>query len=342
MRIPPLLAVLCLTILACSHTEDDSSPLLNEQIQPWADNPDYWAWGTTEPTLLLGLLVPGNEFLDPLFEQPLASLAAAGGNYLHLIISPLPHQGLAPFLPNTSDLNPAYWERLEGLVAKAAKRKVVVQLQLPTLVDTRDVAGTKRYLDQVLNATAAYGNVLYQIGDPDMPPATEAYYRSYLRQQAGTNGDSIYLTTHNPLYDGIGDVQELNRAVINGQTVVGVLPRSASRVSYGQLYSAIRAIRTIERQVHLRDFHPAPQYIDDAVPTAYAARDSIRGSLLVYLPSAGEVTISHGFDPQVALRFTRVGYLGTKRSERLEPPYSASFRMFTEEERGGWMLLESL
>ncbi|MEM9528199.1 MAG: hypothetical protein AAGA31_16420, partial [Bacteroidota bacterium] len=73
----------------------------------------------------------------------------------------------------------------------------------------------------------------------------------------------------------------------------------------------------------------------------YAAKDK-KGNILIYLPTAGEVIVRPGLKKQVPIKFTVIGYLGTQRSETLQPPYQEEFRLFTEEERGGWMLLELL
>jgi len=46
--------------------------------------------------------------------------------------------------------------------------------------------------------------------------------------------------------------------------------------------------------------------------------------------------------PQVPLRVTVIGYLGTQKSEILRPPYNSSFTLYTKEPRGGWMVIKPL
>lgn len=135
-------------------------------------------------------------------------------------------------------------------------------------------------------------------------------------------------------------------ARFNRDLLAGVAAVRHHRPPYGNGFSgaalsSIRAIRTIEKRIRFWDLQPAQEVLADSLKDIYAAKDQ-KGNILIYIPTAGEIIIRPGLVRQVPIRVTVIGYLGTQRSEVLNPPYQEEFRLFTEEERGGWMLLELL
>ncbi|MEM1357007.1 MAG: hypothetical protein AAGF89_02360 [Bacteroidota bacterium] len=135
-------------------------------------------------------------------------------------------------------------------------------------------------------------------------------------------------------------------ARFNRDLLAGVASVRHHRPPYGNGFSgaalsSIRAARTIEKRIKFWDLQPAQEVLVGPPKDIYAAKDK-KGNILIYLPTAGEVIVRPGLKKQVPIKFTVIGYLGTQRSETLQPPYQEEFRLFTEEERGGWMLLELL
>jgi hypothetical protein len=95
----------------------------------------------------------------------------------------------------------------------------------------------------------------------------------------------------------------------------------------------------VEQHLKFWDLRPAPDLLLEDDSEAIAATDG-KGNYLIYLPGAGSVNLAPDWEEQLPVKVTVVGYLGTQRSELMEPPYGDSFRLYTEEDRGGWMLLE--
>ena len=99
----------------------------------------------------------------------------------------------------------------------------------------------------------------------------------------------------------------------------------------------LKAIRTVERHLKFWNLKPAPEVLIGN--NAHAATDG-EGNYLFYMPTAGEIKVRLPVEDQVPIRVVVVGYLGTQRSELLQPPYGDSFKLFTDEIRGGWMILK--
>jgi hypothetical protein len=107
----------------------------------------------------------------------------------------------------------------------------------------------------------------------------------------------------------------------------------------GLAQASIRGIRVVELHLKFHELKPAPELLLEDDTEALAATDG-NGNYLIYLPSAGQVNLSPDWNDQVPVKVTVVGYLGTQRTEVLEPPYGDSFRLHTKEEKGGWMILK--
>jgi hypothetical protein len=135
------------------------------------------------------------------------------------------------------------------------------------------------------------------------------------------------------------DIASLNQAVLNGQPVVAHPAPPYGNGINGRALASIRGIRVVERILKFRDLEPANEIFGDVDTPATAGTDG-KGNYLIYMPTAGSVEIFPAVEEHTSVRVTVVGYLGTQRSEVLEPPYGDSFRLFTEEPRGGWMILK--
>ncbi|MEQ8861490.1 MAG: hypothetical protein RIC56_22830 [Pseudomonadales bacterium] len=106
-------------------------------LQPWPENPRYWAY-RGRPTLLLGGSPDDNLFQIPNLKEHLDQLGAAGGNYVRNTMSDRRERGFEvyPFArldDGRFDLarwNPEYWKRLDALLELTAARGMVVQIEV--------------------------------------------------------------------------------------------------------------------------------------------------------------------------------------------------------------------
>ena len=98
----------------------------------------------------------------------------------------------------------------------------------------------------------------------------------------------------------------------------------------------------MERLTKFWDLTPAPEILlDGTTASATAAKDD-RGNYVIHLAEPSRLRVKLATRGQPRLRFTVVGYLGTQRSEVLEPPYGSVFELSTEDERGAWLVLRRL
>ena len=135
-------------------------------------------------------------------------------------------------------------------------------------------------------------------------------------------------------------ITAFNRCLIAGAAAVRHAPQPAGDGFTGPGLSSLRAVRTVERMIPFWELNPAPSILAAGTDERVLAATNGNSSFLVYLPTAMAVELRLGVRPQVPLRVTVVGYLGTRRSEVLRPPYGDSFTLFTEEARGGWLVIE--
>jgi len=135
------------------------------------------------------------------------------------------------------------------------------------------------------------------------------------------------------------NIARFNQKLINGASAVFHRPKPDGNGLNGSAQTSIRGARIVELHLKFWDLRPAPEILLEEETIASAATDD-KGNYLLYLPGPGSVNISPDWDMQVPVRVTVVGYLGTQKSELLKPPYGESFRLFTEEAKGGWMILE--
>ncbi|QDU59471.1 hypothetical protein Pan216_02990 [Planctomycetes bacterium Pan216] len=122
-----------LLLLGCSVALADEAAN-RDRIQPYAKNPHYWQY-KGKPVLLLGGTIEDNLFqlADVTFE--LESLVQVGGNFVRNTMSSRDQGNLWPFKKVGEDYdleqwNDEYWQRFERFLSEAAKRDVIVQLEV--------------------------------------------------------------------------------------------------------------------------------------------------------------------------------------------------------------------
>ena len=170
-----------------------------------------------------------------------------------------------------------------------------------------------------------------------------------------------YLRVSTASIDSSGVAEELTRALRFGihvdttaraRAVSGLRPfhalllAGAGRVAFDDFnqaaLNALRGIRTVERHVNFWELTEDAGLLGADNPTgAHAAADA-NENYVIYIPTTGNVTVRFRDGRQVPRRVTVVGHLGTQRSEVLRPPYGRTFTLLSNDERGGWMLIEPL
>ena len=130
-----------------------------------------------------------------------------------------------------TEWNEAYWDRLENFLRETSERDIIVQLTLwdhfdfheghpwhpssnvnygsEVVSEEEDVYGgsvlqeneellahQRRFVDKILSVSLRYGNVLYNINNEGSEPrAWDAYWASYIQEQAAEAGREIYVTS---------------------------------------------------------------------------------------------------------------------------------------------------
>jgi len=197
----------------------------------------------------------------------------------------------------------------------------------------------KGFVDQLLRIALPYRNVIYNV---QVPETTDipwmVYWGRYIEVEAKEQGLRVNVNLGIVPPARI-NVARFNRRLISGEPVAYHRPKPNGNGMNGSAQTSIRGARIVERHLNFWDLRPAPEILLDEESVASAATDG-NGNYLMYLPGAGAVNLSPDWEEQVPVRVTVVGYLGTQKSELLQPPYGDSFQLFTEEAKGGWMILE--
>jgi len=362
-------SLLLLSLFACfpEVNEDPHRIGPSYRLKMWTVNQQFWATENDKPILLLGTANGDNQHLSPDFPQKLKELHKAGGNYvcnrLSLTTPGQRNSFTRDSLANRYDyLKPdsIYWTELHSFIRYAASLNINVQLILPT---ANSVAPDDEFFEamtyQAIAISHNYGNVFYAIENkPDrtvLPKSVPELRRILSRANAQAYSedqprifaipsvipeDCKTRPTHSSAVDGNDPydvIKNFNLAVMNGYAGLCYAPSRASFEMRGARLASIRAIRTVERHLKFWDLKPAPEILIG--DNAHAATDG-KGNYLFYMPTAGEVNVRLPVEDQVPIRVVVVGYLGTQKSELLQPPYGDSFKLFTDEIRGGWMILK--
>jgi hypothetical protein len=398
MKFLPLLSGLWLVLIfGCSNPDQltiTSTP--TGQLQPWAEDPNYWTWDGETPELLLGGSSSEAVFLEDNFKGEIALLNKTGGNHLRCILRALDDGKMTPFAYSDSaeffnllEYREEYWNQLSEMISYAENLGVVVEIVVWDFNNTtkanwdtnawtragseinyggqlfsknflpgehpffQTVPGAMLYqeeyrtvlrsqeafIDQLLARTAHFNNVIYNYVVPsNLHIPWMVYWGKYTEAKAEAMGKRVNINL------GIAkpsrmDIATFNKTVLSGQPVVSHPAPPHGNGINGLALASIRGIRVVERFFSFRDLQPASEIFGGAETLATASTDG-EGNYLIYMPTAGSVEIFPAVEQHESVRVTVVGYLGTQRSEILERPFGDSFRLFTEEVRGGWMILK--
>lgn len=355
-----LLSLSLTTAYGCSDLKEQKAPPADQRLQPATGYPGYWSWDGETPVLLLGAGGAPEAFLDPDFEQKLNILADSGGNFSRI------QYDLATAAPNLKDL-------LKYLTT-AATNEIAVELTVSSSATTTGVVPPKKSFSHLIRQTHKFNNLLFVLS----PALTKAGYLEILQNRrpgalvAGIdyqNGPSgvnqqrgfqhwkqlkeVALQRaggsplHFPAVSSFGEVAAegiaaFNRSILAGAAAVRHRARPQGDGFSGAALANIRSVRTVEQHFDFWDLQPSPELTPTAGPNeAYAFTDGFDG-YLIYLPTTGSVTLQLNLAEQVPLRVSVVGYLGSQKSELLQPPYKNRFTLYTDEPRGGWMLIKPL
>jgi len=118
--------------------------------------------------------------------------------------------------------------------------------------------------------------------------------------------------------------------------------RGAVFTAYDQRkLNALRGLRTVHRRIPMWTLSLDTSILKDLNYTAVTAAKDGHGGYLIYAATSGRISLTLDAE-QVPRRVTVVGHLGTQRSEILQPPYDRHFSLLSNEDRGGWILIEPL
>jgi hypothetical protein len=197
----------------------------------------------------------------------------------------------------------------------------------------------EKFVDLLLAKTLAHNNVIYNIQVPENTLIPwMVYWGQYIEARSKEQG-LIANVNAGIVPERRINVARFNQSLLAGATVAFHRPKPNGNGMNGLAQASIRGIRVVELHLKFHELTPAPELLLDDDTEAMAATDG-NGNYLIYLPSAGQVNLSPDWNDQVPVKVTVVGYLGTQRTEVLEPPYGDSFRLHTKEEKGGWMILK--
>ena len=195
------------------------------------------------------------------------------------------------------------------------------------------------FVSLLMTHTLRFQNIIYNVQVPDnhLIPWM-VHWAKYIEARAKEEGKTANVNAGIVPNRRI-NVARFNQSLLEGAAVAFHRPKPNGNGMNGVAQASIRGARVVERHLKFHELRPAPELLLDDNTEATAATDG-KGNYLIYLPSAGQVNLSPDWDEQVPVDVTVVGYLGTQRTEVLQPPYGDSFKLYTEEEKGGWMILK--
>lgn len=149
------------------------------------------------------------------------------------------------------------------------------------------------------------------------------------------------VTGHGPNPTIVDGTTQFNQALLAGYAAANHAPEPLGNGFSGAALSSIRTVRNIEQSIKFWDLNPAPEIIlGETTPgLCYPAKDA-EDNYLIYISGPGKVKVRLATEDQRRLRVTVIGYLGTRRSEILEPPYGPTFELTAEDDRGAWLLMK--
>ncbi len=355
-----LLLLPLIFLFSCTDLAQQKALPTGFRLQPSLLYPDYWSWDGKDPILLLGAGGVPNAYMDPEFDRKLNILAENGGNFTTIQYD-IGKQG-------------AVSDSLLRYLAAAGSYEIAVELQLSEnpKKEPGQLSAQGNHFKSLIRQTQGFKNIMFSLS-----PALAAggFIEELKRQRPDALVDGIDYQNvpleqeQQPAYqhweqlEGIlstrsrnvphhvsrvlnfGEIAAegiaaFNRSVLAGAAVVRHAPRPSGDGFSGASLAGIRAIRTVAQHFDFWTLEHAPEILPTAASnTAYAFTDGFDG-FLIYLPTAGAVDLKLDIREQVPMRVSVVGYLGSQKSEILKPPYNDSFTLYTEEPRGGWMLIK--
>ncbi len=195
------------------------------------------------------------------------------------------------------------------------------------------------FVDQLLTSSLNYNNVIYNVQVPDnLLIPWMVHWGKHIEARAKEQGRAVNVNA-GIVPDRRINVARFNERILGGAAIAFHRPKPNGNGMNGLAQASIRGIRVVERHLKFHELKPAPELLLEDDTEATAATDG-KGNYLIYLPSAGQVNLSPDWESQGPVDVTVVGYLGTQRTEVLQPPYGDSFTLSTKEEKGGWMILK--
>lgn len=340
----------------CTPNDQAEPPYPNQygNIEVWDQNPDFYAWGGKDPVLLLGADGQNWDFNQDDLELRLGRLVAAGGNLvkfpIHLRNPRVPGQDSTK-VDSEHRVRSLKWFYGHSSIRKALdatdRRGVVLDLEITHgaehPLDTVTQRKLKVVIDTLRAAIGPHRNVILTSDLPEIKvlaneldiPSAEPVRRGDVRQKTwAARGWGPEHTYKLALLEGRGGVH-FNTHPLR--------PSQQPTAPTGLALTTIRSVRSAEQLIEFWKLKPDSSLLvarPGGAPARAARTDA--GDVLVYMGGAGSVTLRIPSDGTVPYDVTVIGYLGTKRSERLEPPYDTTFTLRSNEERGGWLLLKTV
>ena len=301
-----------------------------QTILTWRNDSTYYAWEGSKPVLLLGA---GNDpFLKTNWRRILENNEQAGGNYLECVLVGASHASRRPFAYDTATAkyllnrpDSIYWSHLAELIEASAEAKTVINLvgtdgqQYEAYHGLDSAAFRAKFAELVHQRTQGYNNLI-QV-------------------------KSKHLTDQDKIARLIGSFNEqkwfAEQLLTGAATVDYALPTDDQKTPSRAL-SAVRAARTVESLIPFWDLRPAPEILVSTDARLITAAGTEANDYVIHLAGPTTVRVRLDTEDQVPIRVTVVGYLGTRRSEVLKPPYGPVFELSTEDERGAWLVMQRL
>lgn len=197
----------------------------------------------------------------------------------------------------------------------------------------------EKFVDMLLESALSHDNVIYNVQVPNnLLIPWMVHWAKYIEAAAKKQGKVANINA-GIVPDQRINIARFNQSILGGAAIAFHRPKPNGNGMNGLAQASIRGIRVVELNLKFHELRPAPELLLEDDTEASAATDG-KGNYLIYLPSAGQVNLSPDWDNQVPVDVTVVGYLGTQRTEVLQPPYGDSFTLSTKEEKGGWMILK--
>lgn len=172
-----LLIPLVAGTISCSSGSERSAGV-NSGIAVSEENLSYWEYNGKK-TLLLGGSVEDNLFQIPDIEEHLDLLRSAGGNYVRNTMSSRDTGNVWAFKQMENGLydlehwNDEYWRRFDKLITEAAKRDIVVQIEIWATFDYyKDDFGRKNW---DINPFNPLNNINYDLRISKLPGTIDTH-----------------------------------------------------------------------------------------------------------------------------------------------------------------------